>query len=272
MDLRTIMVQLDIDKPVAPRLEFARDLAGRFGAGLIAVAAAEARMPLPSDESGLASSEMFRQGMLGIERRLKVMKEEFMRLAGDEGAAFWRAEMADPTRCLALHARAADLLVTGSPAAADRSRTVDAGTLILAAGRPVLFAAGTLAPLRAERIVVGWKDTREARRAVADAMPFLTSAAEVVVVACSESDGFDARDGSADVARHLTRHGVNARPLVLEVSGSDVAGALVGEALEIGADLVVAGGYGRSRLREWAFGGVTRSLLSDGRLHRLLSN
>jgi len=272
MLFRTIMVQLDVDSPVAPRLEFARDLAGRFEADLIAVAAAEARMPIPSDESGIASAEAFLRSTRSIEDRLKAMKEEFLGIVGEDGRASWRAETGDPTHIVAFHARAADLVVTGSPAAADRSRGVDAGTLILATGRPGLSAAETHPPRRAERVVVAGKDTREARRAVADALPFLTGAKEVVVVACAESDSFKARDGSADVVRYLMRHGAKARPEVMVGPEPDVAGALAAKALEVGADLVVAGGYGHSRLREWAFGGVTRSLLSDGTLHRLLSN
>lgn len=273
MLFRTIMVQLDLDAPVAPRLEFARDLAGRFEADLMAVVVAEARMPIPSDESGLAAAEAFQQSLRDIEDRLAVMREEFLAIAGNDERASWRVETGDPTHTVALHARAADLVVTGSPVAgADRTRTVDPGTLILAAGRPVLFAAEDLSPLQGKRVLVAWKDTREARRAVADAMPFLTRAKEVVVVAAAEGDSFKARDGVADVVRFLMRHGATARSEVLVGPEPDVAGALTAKAHDIGADLVVAGGYGHSRLREWAFGGVTRSLLSGGTLHRLLSN
>jgi nucleotide-binding universal stress UspA family protein len=94
----------------------------------------------------------------------------------------------------------------------------------------------------------------------------------VVVAAVAEGDRPAARDGAADVVRFLMKHGVRASAEVLDSSGPDVADILARKAAEIGADLVVAGGYGHSRFREWAFGGATRSLLSTGAFHRLLSN
>lgn len=273
MIFTTIMVQLDVDSPATPRLNFAQEIARKFEADLIAVVAAEARIFVPRNESGLTFTEVMRQRSREIEDRLNTLKEEFLAVMGSNERASWRAEIGDPTRVVALNARAADLVVTGVPAAAgDFHRTVDAGALILSAGRPVLFAADDLPPLRGERILVAWKDTREARRAVADSMPFLTHAKEVTVAAIAEGDRLAVRDGAADVVRFLMKHGVRASSQVLELDGSEAADILVAKADEIGADLVIAGGYGHSRLREWAFGGVTRSLLSFGSFHRLLSN
>jgi nucleotide-binding universal stress UspA family protein len=275
MTFTTIMVQLDVDSPVGPRLSFAQDIARKFEADLIAVVAVEARALVPPDENGLVTRELLRQRRREIEDRLKVLKEEFLALLGNNDRASWRAELDDPTRALALHARAADLVVTGAPAeaaAGDFHRTVDAGALILAAGRPVLFAADDLRPLRGEKIVVAWKDARESRRAVADAMPFLARAKEVTVATIVDGDRPAAREGAADVVRFLMKHGVRANSLVLEADGAETARILTAKAEEIGADVVVAGGYGHSRLLEWAFGGVTRTLLSAGSLHRLLSN
>lgn len=275
MTFTTIMVQLDVDSPAGPRLSFAQDIARKFEADLIAIVAVEARAFVPPDENGLVTRELLRQRRREIEDRLRVLKEEFLALLGNNDRASWRAELDDPTRALALHARAADLLVTGAPAegaAGDFHRTVDAGALILAAGRPVLFAADDLRPLHGERIVVAWKDARESRRAVADAMPFLARAKEVTVATIVDGDRPAAREGAADVVRFLMKHGVRANALVLEADGAETADILTTKTEEIGADMVVAGGYGHSRLREWAFGGVTRTLLSVGSLHRLLSN
>jgi nucleotide-binding universal stress UspA family protein len=175
---------------------------------------------------------------------------------------------------LALHARAADLIVAGAPAdAPSRSRGfVDPGVLILSAGRPVLLPSDNLAPVRLECVVVAWKDTREARRAIGDAMPFLTLAQHVLVTAVDDIDPKGAGESVADVVRFLMKHGVKARSEIVEVGNSKTADALVTLASETGADLVVAGGYGHSRLREWAFGGVTRSLLGVSGLHRFFSN
>ena len=110
-------------------------------------------------------------------------------------------------------------------------------------------------PLRRKNILVAWKDTREARRAVADAMPFLVHADDVLVATMEDHERAVARSSVADVVKYLMRHGVKARS---EVAGHERANdidTLVGMAENMGADLIVAGAYGHSRLREWAFGG-----------------
>jgi nucleotide-binding universal stress UspA family protein len=133
---------------------------------------------------------------------------------------------------------------------------IDPGSVILSAGRPVLLPAESLAPVRAESVVVAWKDSREARRAVTDAMPFLVTAKQVTVVTVEEEAVQDAKSSAADVVRFLTKHGVSASPVVVDVGAGQAVDALEEIAAEIGANLVVAGGYGHSRLREWAFGGL----------------
>lgn len=80
------------------------------------------------------------------------------------------------------------------------------------------------------------------------------------------------RESVADVARFLSKHGVKARSEVIDLDTSDAAGTLVRLADQIGADLIVSGGYGHSRVREWAFGGVTRSLLNNCSVNWLAAN
>ena len=111
--------------------------------------------------------------------------------------------------------------------AADHLRTVDAGGLILSAGRPVLLASSSYAPVKAESVLVAWKDTREARRAVIDAMPFLTAAREVVVATIEEADRREARESAADVVRFLMKHGAKARSEVIDVARGYAPDALV---------------------------------------------
>jgi nucleotide-binding universal stress UspA family protein len=182
--------------------------------------------------------------------------------------------LGNPTRLLALNARAADLIITGSDddGARSRLRTIDPGELILSAGRPVLFASKDHRPMMAENILVAWKDTRECRRAVVDALPFLVAARHVLVATIAEDDRISARDSVADVVRFLMKHGVKARSEVLDANKMDAADALLTAARQTGADLVVAGGYGHSRVREWAFGGVTRALIEESSTNRLLAN
>jgi nucleotide-binding universal stress UspA family protein len=118
-------------------------------------------------------------------------------------------------------------------------------------------------------VVVAWRDSREARRAVRDALPFLEKARDVIVATVDDRTAATIRESLDDVVAFLSRHGIDAQAQVL--SGG-VSEALVDLALKAGAGLIVSGGYGHSRLREWAFGGVTRTLLGHDSISRLLSN
>ncbi len=274
MTFKTIMVQLDLDMPAEPRLRFARDLARRFEAEMIGFAAARASMVVTMGDGGIVTDTAFQDQVAEVEANLKSLEEEFQRIIGQDPCASWRGQMGEPTGLLAHNARAADLVVVGGgwPVSSSNRGAVNVADLILSAGRPILVAADNFSPIRFDAVVVGWKDTREARRAVSDAMPFLIQAQHVVVVAVDDLDPAAARRNTADVVRFLMKHGVKARSEVVEVAGHQAADAIAQLAFETGANLVVAGGYGHSRLREWAFGGVTRSLLEDGSLHRLFSN
>ena len=118
-------------------------------------------------------------------------------------------------------------------------------------------------------MLVAWKDTREARRAVADALPYLAKAKEVVVATIDTDHDGSIRNSLAEVAVHLERHGITARTEML--AGEADGDRLVAFARSVHADLIVSGAYGHSRLREWAFGGVTRTLIEENGIHRLMS-
>lgn len=273
MSYRSVLVNLDVDGPAASLLDFAVDLAGRSNARLIGFCAADAPLPITTPESGAIALDVWRELRKVLERRFDELRADFERVAGGAGRTEWRQALDSPTRALASAARAADVVVTASgrgAATGDFYRVVDPGSAALQCGRPVLVAAAGAAALRTDRVVVAWKDTREARRAVADAVPLLVSAREVVVVtAASEADNW-LRDSLADVAAFLAHHGVEARTQLLEAA--DEGAALVDFVASAKADLVVSGAYGHSRLREWVFGGVTRSLLDETGLNRFMSS
>jgi nucleotide-binding universal stress UspA family protein len=201
-----------------------------------------------------------------IDVDMKTAEGEFRDALKDHAEAIeWRSAvtLGSLSGYLALEARCADLVITGvaSNKWLDTSRYWDAADLIMQAGRPVLVVPRAADKLRLERIVIGWKDTREAKRAVFDALPLLKWATHVAVVEIApESDLASARARLADVAAWLKRHGVTATPIAARSNGGDAA-----ELNEIvqrqGADLIVAGAYGHNRVREWALGGVTRDLL-----------
>ncbi|PWJ86013.1 nucleotide-binding universal stress UspA family protein [Mesorhizobium loti] len=274
MAFKTIMVQLDVDTIAAPLISMAWDFAQRHEADLIGFCAAEPHFVMPTGADDRAATKAMWSQLEEIEGRLNCLSEEFLSAVNGSNRASWRGEIGNPTWQLALNARAADLIVTGSPMidlVVDHHRTLDTASLILAAGRPILVASETPAPVKAESILIAWTDTREARRAVVDAMPFLITARDVVI-ATVDNGGPAPRENVADVELFLTRHGVKARSEVLDSRRSEPAEILLQIGQEIAADLIVLGGYGHSRVRETTFGGVTRSVLQSGSFHRLISN
>ena len=160
--------------------------------------------------------------------------------------------------------------VLGQPNAADPGETTRGNDIIVTAlmssGRPVLAVpfAGTF-PTIGERVLVAWNASREATRAVNDALPILENAKSVTVLAINPRHGIRGHGDvpSADIALHLARHGVKAEAAHTVAGEIPDAEALLSYAADLSADLIVAGGYGHSRARELVFGGVTRTLLRE---------
>jgi len=170
-------------------------------------------------------------------------------------------------------ARAADLLVIGQGTLpGDAVHSYDPGTIILAAGRPVLVVPPEINRLEASRVLVAWKDTREARRAIRDALPFLKLADEVSIAVAKTPGAEDADAQLADVSNYLERHDVHVAQQIATLASEDEQLLLLDLARQHRVNLIVAGAYGRTRLSEWIFGGVTRHLLLNSPVPCLLSN
>lgn len=165
---------------------------------------------------------------------------------------------------VAREARSADLLMTGvdrHSSMFDTAHHADIGDLVMRVGRPVLIVPTSAHGTSLDRVLVGWKDTRETRRAIVDALPLLKKAAFVAVAEIAQESEMDsARARLAQVVEWLKRHGIVAEPIA-SVSGGEDAVHLDRLAREQKADVIVAGAYGHNRLREWILGGVTRDLL-----------
>ncbi|MCA1490493.1 universal stress protein [Ensifer sp. NBAIM29] len=274
MIYNTILVHLGIYNGAAPQLKFARELASRFDANLIGFAAGDIH-PITAPPPGvILDDEFLRLETREIERRLVALKAEFEDDSEREGGGSLRTAIGDPTRELAIAARAADLVIAGlglGSRECDGRDAVDLGELVHSAGRPVLIPRDDLEPLRANSVVVAWKDAREARRAVVDAMPFLVHAREVLVATIADRDQDLATASAGDVVRYLVNHGARARAEVFSPGDRHDGEALADISRQNGADLIVSGAYGHTRFREWLLGGVTRSLLTEGTLNRLMS-
>jgi nucleotide-binding universal stress UspA family protein len=265
----SVMVVMDRGPEAAHRATLAAALVDRFSARLIGVAAQPIAVPLyfEAPVSGIESEIELEEKH--ARRALAAVEATFRGIAGSRNQVEWRQTFGIPTEFALTQARAADLIVASRPSRAEgefMSMAVDGGDLVMGAGRPVLFVPPGIEHLAAKRVVIGWKDTREARRAVADALPFLRHATEVTV-ACVGDDS-----GSKDVCGYLAGHGILADTSALRDSAASAADELSRFAEQEAADLIVCGAYGHSRTREWAFGGVTRDLLDHARLCCLMAH
>jgi nucleotide-binding universal stress UspA family protein len=173
--------------------------------------------------------------------------------------ARWLEQIGDEAYWVAEYGRSADLVVIGRPLEAQGVAADTIETVLLGSGRPVLIpAAAPLAGLP-ETIVVAWKAAPESARAVTAAMPLLSAAKQILIVTVAEEQGLSDEEG-ARLATGLRWHGLNASTRHLQPNMRGAADTLLAAAGEHQA-LIVMGAYGRSRLREWIFGGFTQHVL-----------
>ena len=268
MTCKTLMAHLDVGQDNSAVLRVAADLGTRLAARVVGVAACQPMQFAAADGYGGGDAMAACQDELHAE--LRAAEAEFRAALSASGLAVeWRSSYTTEalTHYLAGEARCADLIVTSALATDpfDSTRHTSIGDLVMRAGRPLLMVPRAGAPLAFDRVLVAWKDTREARRAVADAVPLLRLAGHVSVLELAEPDELaEALGRVQDVAQWLGRLGITATPQTIVAQGEPAAqlGAILHERQ---TDLAVAGAYGHNRLREWAFGGMTRALLKGDR-------
>ena len=266
MTYSTMMTHMDVGSDNGGVLRVTAALAERFNAGVIGIAACQPMQMIYGD--GYVAGDMIQENIAEIARETTEAEARFRSaLTGKAAPLQWRSVNASVqlSHFVVCESRAADLIITGPDlgwSAFDASRRVVISDLVLQAGRPVLIVPPGAEELRLERVVIAWKDTREARRAIVDALPMLKMAGRVFVVEVTVEDGAKAARGRLDdIAAWLDRHGV-AATCDVAVSIGDDAARLNELADARGADLMVAGAYGHGRLREWVLGGVTRNVLA----------
>jgi len=274
MDYKTVMVGLALDRPNDACLRVAGDIAERFGARIIGVAAADLRPPMYFAEGDFAQ-KLLDEEAAAIERRLSELEVEFRASVETRATAVqWRSARSLPVPYLLQQARAADILVIGTRAETlvDPSAAPDPSDLVMQAGRPLIVVPPTVEWLDLRSVLVAWKDVCEARRAVFDALPTLAAAKEVTIAEIPEQDAHrtDARSHVDDVAAWLRGHGIAAATVVPEKAGG-VTEQIEKIAANVGAGAVIAGAYGHSRFREWVLSGVTRHLATESRRCAFLS-
>lgn len=275
MTYKSLLVHVDPGAAQVAALRSAVDLADAFDASVLGLGA-EAIAPLGVVvDGGYAAAEAawINARREQITQNLKSAEAHFRRAIGARPHE-WRTTWSPPTEAVAQVSRAADLIVIGKgrPGPVDPSRAVNVGQLVVTAGRPVLLCPSAAERLPPRSALVAWKDTRESRRALADALPLLKRADDVVILeVCSDADAGCATARTLDIVSALARHGVSARPRTA-VKSASTGEAILETADRLGSALIVAGGYGHSRLGEWVFGGVTRTLLEQDRRFVLFSH
>jgi nucleotide-binding universal stress UspA family protein len=283
---KDLLVHLDEGARSSTRLKVAVDLAKRSAAHLTGIFVIDipgsdlfygAGMPYAG---GGGMSDMVNSLRADASARADAVGEDFreaIRREGLEGE--WRVVDGDTVALLALHARYADMTILGQPNDEEPYKGPSADAVLvnvmMSSGRPVLAVpyAGRFEHI-GDRVLIAWNASRESTRAVNDALPLLRGAKMVTVLAVNPKHGIEGHGDvpAADIALHLARHGVKAEAahtIAKDISEGD---ALLSYAADLGADLIIAGGYGHSRAREMVFGGVTRTLLQEMTVPMLLSH
>jgi nucleotide-binding universal stress UspA family protein len=272
-----VVVFIDGRAETAGVLEFAGILAQDHGAHLISV--------FMQPEPTVTPAETFARGK-GMQSMIEVHQAQLERVEAEYRARFddivrrhgirseWRS-LPYLSSEVGVHAYYADLVVVARPESADQTAGPPglAESLVLSSGRPIIVFPPSGTVSRVRRILVAWNATRESIRAVADALPLLVraKAVEVLVVDHERNRVGLGQEPGADIARHLARHGAHVEVRRLSSGGKNVGHLLLSEAAAFSADLLVMGAYGHSHLREWMFGGVTRTVLYEAGLPVLMS-
>jgi len=277
MSFATLMVYVDVEPKSDTRVRLAAQLADRFASTLIGISAC-ILPPYPAEGAYFVTREFVDQEQQDILAALQRTEASFRAAAGEKGSRLewleWRSAIDLPETFVVSEARSADLVILGrAPKPMDISRCLDPGAAVLRVGRPMLVVPPGIDTLKADRILIGWKDSREARRALQDSLPLLHEAKSVAIVeVCDDGTDALARRHVEDVAHYLTRHRISIGSATACTAKHGVGDHLIDLARVEGADLIVTGAYGHSRLGEWIFGGVTRELLASSPVCCLMSN
>ncbi|HXP78022.1 MAG TPA: universal stress protein [Stellaceae bacterium] len=180
-------------------------------------------------------------------------------------SAQWHREIGNESAWIGEYGRTSDLVVVGRPEQGAAREMLEAA--LLDTGRPLLIP-GT-APLLPETVAIAWKSTREAARAVTAAAPFLAKAKRIVILTVAENDRMD-RESGARLFATLQRHNASTEARHVQPGSHGAAATLLSAAADVGAGLLVMGGYSHSRVRELIFGGVTAHILRDAVLPVLM--
>ena len=275
MSYQTLMVHLQLGHSNTAVLHAAKQIAQRCNSAVIGVVVGQQTLMIYGQSYQLVDFFDREQAML----EEKIDAEEVLFRAAFKGHTHpvkWLSTvtMQPAVDYVVAHASSVDLIITAATFSDfyEGPNYANAGGIVMQSGRPVLAVPVTSQTFKFDHMLVGWKESREARRAIADAIPLLKLATQVTVF---EIVAKDHKEGAAerlnDVVVWLKSHGVVAKAVVSIATDTDAAQFLT-IAKKHHADIVITGAYGHSRFREWVLGGITNELLQNAHFNSFLSH
>lgn len=274
--IKDIVVNLGLG-PNDPAGDYAITVASAFEAHVLGVAFAYEPV-IPGTVMGGIPPEFIESQRVESEKKASAATARFDAAAKRAGISaeslIMSASVSGAADRLGRLARRFDLVVVGQ-AEGDKSvadEVVDEGVLF-ESGRPVIFVPFIQkAGLKLDRVMVCWDGSRAATRAVADSMPFLHKAKQVEIVMVASKAGKNDEIAGIDLGQHLARHGLEVDVKRITSPDIDITSTILSYAADTSADMIVMGGYGHSRLREFILGGVTRGILETMTVPVLMSH
>jgi nucleotide-binding universal stress UspA family protein len=276
---KTILVHIDNSVRCPVRIEIAAKLARDHSGHLIGLYAA-----LKPEIPGYMQADLSPSVANEVDAMARSAEEDARTMFQSRVAALgltateWRILDGDPARATVLQARHSDLVVLGQANPNDRQAGVRRDfpeQVILACGRPVLIApyAGQFASV-GQNVLVAWNMTREATRAVSDALPLLKRAHRVTAITV-EQGARDLRDPvlpENEIWQYFARHGIDVETTQTVAEDGDIGASVLSRAADLGIDLIVMGAYGHARVREMILGGASRTILQSMTVPTLMSH
>jgi nucleotide-binding universal stress UspA family protein len=264
--IKDIVVNLSVTRGGGPAGDYAVSIASALDAHVAGVAFVYDPI-VPVSATGYIPAEVIERQQADNEADAKAAIDRFAEATRRAGLSAEpltiTASLAGAGEQFGRIARRFDLAVVGQ--AEPETSTIDdiiAETTLFESGRPMIVVPYIQkGPLKLDKVMVCWDGSRQAARAIGDAMPLLTKAGKVEIVIIADEPGKQDEIAGADMGQHLARHGLKVDLERIPRGDVDVADALLSYAADSGADFMVMGGYGHSRLREFVLGGATRSIL-----------
>ena len=280
MTLKNIEVFIDATPEGERRADYAATLAHRCGAHLAGIHVISASCPESRADAFAVGEKAIRSSLAwqkaADEAVTATVRRRFEAISAkrDVNSEFREIRRGGPNEDLILNSLHSDLVVIGQRELNELPGYLSAERLLLASGTPILVVpSGWTSETIGRKILVGWNASREARRAVTDALPFLVAASSVTILVVDPDKRADrhGEEPGADIALHLARHGVHVEVERVSSHGAPVADIILTHAADRGVDLIVIGAYSHARSVEVVFGGVTRTLLKEAPIPVLMS-